>query len=62
MANRDFSLIGHIAFLRQTASELRETASRDPELAQALRHMADQIDAEADDLAKATGLSGVGFI
>ena len=62
MANRDFSLIGHIAFLRQAASELREAASHEPELARVLRHVADQIEVEVDDLAEATGLSGVGFI
>jgi hypothetical protein len=62
MRNRDFSLIGHMAFLRQTASELGEAASHEPELAQVLRHIADQIEAEVDDLAEVTGLSGVGFI
>lgn len=28
----------------------------------ALRHIADQIQAEADDLSKATGVNGVGFV
>ena len=51
-----------MAFLRQTASELREAASHEPELAQVLRHIADQIEAEVDDPAEVTGLSGVGFI
>jgi len=49
-------------FLRQAASELRDAASHEPERAEALRHIADQIDAEADDLAKAVGLRGVGFV
>jgi len=62
MPNRDFSLVGHLAFLRQAASELRDAASHEPDRAEALRHIADQIDAEADDLAKAVGLTGVGFV
>lgn len=62
MPNRDFSLIGHIAFLRQAANVLRDAASHEPERAKALRHIADQIDAEANDLAEGTGLVGVGFI
>lgn len=62
MPVRDFSLIGHIVFLRQAASELREAASHEPGSERALRHIADQIDVEADDLARATGLTGVGFI
>ena len=62
MPEQNFSLVGHITFLRQAASELRDAASHEPERAESLRHIADQIDAEADDLSEAAGLKGVGFV
>jgi hypothetical protein len=56
-ASAFFSFPGHLAFLRQAASELRDMAAHDPEIAEALRHIADQITAEADDLeGKAEGV------
>ena len=57
MPEQNFSLVGHIAFLCQAASELRDAASHEPDIAKALRHIADQIQAEADDLSKATGVT-----
>ena len=40
-----------IGFLRITASQLRRLAERVPEIADELRTMAQQLEAEADDLA-----------
>lgn len=54
MPTRDFPLIGPIAFLRQAVCELRYAASHERERAEALRHIAHQLAAEADDLAEAT--------
>jgi hypothetical protein len=50
--------MGHIAFLRQAASELRDAAFHELQKTEALRPIADQIKAKADDLAEATGLRG----
>ena len=41
----------HLAFLRLTTIELRRIADREPEAAVYLRHIADQIDGEAADVA-----------
>jgi hypothetical protein len=42
---------GHvIAFMRMAAEELRKMADREPQLSAELRRMADELDAEADDL------------
>ena len=38
----------HLAFLRLTIIELRRIAEREPQMAVYLRHIADQIDTEAD--------------
>ena len=38
------------AFMRMAAIELRRIAERDPDLAGELRRIADQLDADADDL------------
>ena len=40
-----------INFLRMTAIELRRSAEHAPDIAEQLRHIASQLDAEADDLA-----------
>jgi hypothetical protein len=42
-----------IPFLRMAAIEMRRIADDAPELAERLRVMADKLDAEADDLARA---------
>jgi len=39
-----------IAFMRLAAIELRRIAERDPDLAGELRRIADQLNADADDL------------
>jgi hypothetical protein len=44
-----------IAFMRLAAIELRRVAERDPELAVELRRIADQLDADADDLERSVG-------
>lgn len=41
-----------IAFLRMAATELRRIAERAPEVADELRRMADQFDADGEALAK----------
>lgn len=41
-----------IAFLRMAATELRRIADRTPEVADELRRMADQFDADGEALAK----------
>ena len=61
MPGQRFSMAGHIVFLRQAAAELRAAASHDSEIAEMLRHMADQMDAEVDDLQKVSRFKGVGF-
>ena len=47
-----------IRFLRMAAIELRRIAERGPDIAAELHHIADQLDADADDLQKAAGPSG----
>ena len=47
-----------ISFLRMAAIELRRIAERAPDIAVELHHVADQLDAEADDLQEAAGSSG----
>jgi len=47
-----------ISFLRMAAIELRRIAERAPDIAADLRHVADQLDAEADDLQEAAGSPG----
>jgi hypothetical protein len=44
-----------IAFMRLAAIELRRVAERDPELAVELRRIADQLEADADDLERSVG-------
>ena len=44
-----------IAFMRLAAIELRRIAERDPELAVELGRIADQLDADADDLEGSAG-------
>jgi hypothetical protein len=58
----EFSLVGHIAFLRQAASELRSIAEHEPQIASTLREFAGKIEAEADELTDAAGFKGVGFV
>jgi hypothetical protein len=41
-----------VAFLRMSAIELRHVARRAPEIADQLRYIADQLDAEADGLSQ----------
>ena len=45
-----------INFLRKAAAELRAAAMSEPEVAQQLRHMADQCEAEADELSECFGI------
>jgi hypothetical protein len=42
-----------IRFLRMSAIELRRLAERAPDVATELHHIADQLDADADDLERA---------
>ena len=45
-----------VAFLRMAASQMRELADYAPEIAHQLRHVADQLEAEAADIeARDTG-------
>jgi hypothetical protein len=44
-----------IAFLRMAATQLRQLAEHAPDIASELRHMASQLEAEADDLAGGDG-------
>ena len=44
-----------IAFMRMAAIELRRIAERDPDLSGELRRIADQLDADADDLERSAG-------
>ena len=46
-----------IRFLRMAAIELRRIAERAPDISAELHHIADQLDADADDLQKAAGSS-----
>jgi hypothetical protein len=52
------SINHEIAFLRMSAIELRRIAERAPEVGDELRHMADQFDTDAEDLA--TRFAGLG--
>jgi hypothetical protein len=40
-----------VEFLRKAAAELRDAATNAPDVGQTLRHMADQCEAEASELA-----------
>ena len=44
-----------IAFMRMAAVELRRIADLDPDLAGELRRIADQLNADADDLERTAG-------
>lgn len=44
-----------IKFLRMAAIELRRIAERAPDIADELHHLARQLDADADDLERASG-------
>jgi HD-like signal output (HDOD) protein len=44
-----------VEFLRKAAAELRDAAI-EPDVAQTLRHMADQCEAEADELSERFGI------
>ncbi|HYU13392.1 MAG TPA: hypothetical protein VEK82_12505 [Stellaceae bacterium] len=44
-----------IAFMRMAAIQLRHIAERDPAIASELRRIADQLDADADDLERSAG-------
>jgi len=44
-----------IRFLRMEAIELRRIAERAPDIADELRHLADQLDTDASDLERAAG-------
>jgi DNA anti-recombination protein RmuC len=46
-----------IRFLRMAAIELRRIAERAPEISDELRHIADQLDADANDLQRAADSS-----
>jgi hypothetical protein len=60
MADDDLVVKGireSIVFLRMAAIQLRQIAARsEPDIAQQLRHMADQSDAEANDYTKRFGI------
>jgi hypothetical protein len=43
-------MIDHIKFLRTKAVALRDLAQRAPQIAEALRRLADELDAKADGL------------
>jgi hypothetical protein len=45
----------HIRFLRRQAAALRELALRAPGIADSLRELADQLDANADELERGSG-------
>ena len=44
-----------IKFMRMAAIELRRIAERAQDVSDELRHLADQLDADADDLQRAAG-------
>lgn len=46
-----------IKFLRMAAIELRRIAERAPDVSAELHHIADQLDADANDLERAAGSS-----
>jgi hypothetical protein len=45
-----------IIFLRKAAAELRQAATSEPEVAQQLLHVADQCEAEANELSERSGI------
>lgn len=45
-----------VEFLRKAAAELRNAATNEPDVGQTLRHMADQCEAEADELSERFGI------
>jgi hypothetical protein len=45
-----------VKFLRKAAAELREAVTDEPDVGQTLRHMADQCEAEASELAGHYGI------
>jgi len=54
MVDKDWQrpLTHHLAFLKLTAVELRRIAERVPEIANYLRYIADQIEADAANVAR----------
>ena len=63
MPAAEFSLPQHIADLWKAAAELRVVASDEPENAAALRQIADQLEAQADELEEsASRARPVGFV
>jgi hypothetical protein len=56
-----FSMAGHLVFLRQASAELRDMAAHKPEIAKELRHIASQIDIQADDLEEARRTGSIGL-
>ena len=44
-----------IKFMRMAAIEMRRIAERAPDVSDELRHIADHLDADADDLERAAG-------
>ena len=52
----DTGIANQVGSLRMTAIELRDIADHEPSVAVALRHIADQCDREADDLAEHFGV------
>ena len=58
-AHQNQPITRSIAFMRMSAIQLRRIAERAPEVADELRHMANQLDLDADDLERhAPGRSG----
>jgi len=51
-----------IAFLRMAAIELRRIAENEPQINGEIRYIADQLEAQANDLAQAGGYERVGFV
>lgn len=43
-------MVDQIKFLREQSARLRDLALREPPIAEALRGLADELDAKADDL------------
>jgi gamma-glutamyl phosphate reductase len=63
MPGAEFLLPKHIADLWKAAAELRVAASEEPENAAALRRIADQLEAQADDLEEANSRAKpIGFV
>ena len=51
-------MIDHIDFLRKSAAVLTDLAQRAPEIAEALRRLADDVEARATDLERSMDDSG----